>query len=109
VRAAHEELQRLGAAPAVKIAAARLRKLGERGIPRGPRRTTRANPAQLTAREVEVLRLVVEGLRNADIAGRLFISEKTVDHHVSAVLRKLGAANRAQAAGEAARLGLAER
>jgi DNA-binding CsgD family transcriptional regulator len=109
VRAAHDVLQRLGAAPAVRIAAARLRELGERGIPRGPRKATLANPAQLTAREVEVLGLVAQGLRNGDIAARLFISEKTVDHHVSAILRKLGAANRAQAAHEAARLGIVER
>ena len=106
MRAAHEELQRLGAAAAVKIAAARLRELGERRIPRGPHQATRENPANLTAREVEVLGLVAQGLRNTDIAARLFISEKTVDHHVSAILRKLGVANRARAAQEAARLGI---
>jgi len=53
-----------------------------------------------------VLALVAEGLRNADIAERLFLSAKTVDHHVSAILRKLGVPTRADAAAEAARLGV---
>jgi DNA-binding NarL/FixJ family response regulator len=61
----------------------------------------------LTAREVEVLALVAEGLRNAEIAERLVLSARTVDHHVSAVLRKLSVRTRAQASGEAVRLGLA--
>jgi DNA-binding NarL/FixJ family response regulator len=52
---------------------------------------------------------VADGLRNAEIAGRLFVSEKTVAHHVSAVLRKLGVATRNQAGAEAARLGIVER
>ena len=64
-----------------------------------PRPATRANPANLTARETEVLALVTEGLRNADIARRLFVSPKTVDHHVSAILAKLGVRTRGEAAG----------
>jgi DNA-binding NarL/FixJ family response regulator len=75
-------------------------------VARGPRRSTRDNPANLTAREVEVLALVSEGMRNADVAQRLFLSEKTVDHHVSAILRKLAVRTRGEAAAEAARLGL---
>jgi DNA-binding NarL/FixJ family response regulator len=78
-----------------------------RGLPRGPRASTRDNPAGLTAREVEVLGLVGEGLRNADIAARLFLSEKTVGHHVSAILRKLGVRSRGEASAEARRRGLA--
>jgi DNA-binding CsgD family transcriptional regulator/tetratricopeptide (TPR) repeat protein len=76
----------------------RLHDLGARRIPRGPRPTTRSNLGGLTARQVEVLRLVSEGLSNADIAARLVISRRTVDHHVSAVLARLGAANRVEAA-----------
>jgi DNA-binding CsgD family transcriptional regulator len=107
LRRALEELQRLGARPAAAIVARRLRGRGARGVPRGPRATTRENPAGLTAREAEVLELVGEGLRNADIAGRLFLSEKTVGHHVSAILRKLGVRTRGQASAEAQRLGIA--
>ncbi len=98
LRRSHESLLDLGARPAAAIVARRLRELGARGIPRGPRETTRAHPAGLTRREVEVLELVRDGLRNADIAERLVISEKTVDHHVSAILRKLGVRSRAAAA-----------
>ena len=76
-----------------------------RDVRRGPRAATRENPAGLTARELEVVALVAEGLRNAEIAGRLFVSEKTVAHHVSAILRKLDVATRSQAGAEAARLG----
>jgi DNA-binding NarL/FixJ family response regulator len=75
-------------------------------LPRGPRRATRENPAGLTARELEVLGLVAEGLRDSEIAERLVLSERTVGHHVSAILRKLRVRNRGQAAAEAVRLGL---
>jgi DNA-binding NarL/FixJ family response regulator len=106
VRRAYDELQRLGAKPAAAIVGRRLRERGVRGLPRGPRATTRENPAGPTAREVEVLELVGEGLRNAHIAGRLFVSEKTVGHHVSAILRKLGVRTRGEASAEAQRLGI---
>jgi DNA-binding CsgD family transcriptional regulator len=102
-----EELQQLGARPAAAIVSRRLRERGVRGVPRGPRPATRQNPAGLTARELEVLELVAQGLRNADIAERLFLSEKTVGHHVSAILRKLDVRTRGEAGAEAARLGLA--
>jgi DNA-binding CsgD family transcriptional regulator len=106
LRQALDELQALGARPAAAILARRLRELGERGLPRGPRPKTRANPAGLTARELEVLGLLAEGLRNAQIAERLVLSEKTIDHHVSAVLRKLDVRSRGEATAEAARRGI---
>jgi DNA-binding CsgD family transcriptional regulator/tetratricopeptide (TPR) repeat protein len=102
LRRALEELQRLGARPAADIVVRRLRELGVRRLPRRPRRATAANPAGLTARELEVLRLLGDELRNADIAARLHIAEKTVDHHVSAILAKLGVRSRREAARVAA-------
>jgi DNA-binding CsgD family transcriptional regulator len=107
LRRALDELNRLGARPAAAIVARRLRELGARGLPRGPREATRANPANLTPRELEVLGLVAGGLTNGEIAERLFLSEKTVGHHVSAILRKLGVRSRGQASAEARRLGVA--
>jgi ATP/maltotriose-dependent transcriptional regulator MalT len=106
LRAALAELERLGARPLAAAITRRLRELGVRGLARGPRPATRANPANLTARETQVLALVTEGLRNADIARRLFVSPKTVDHHVSAILAKLGVRTRGEAARAAARLGI---
>jgi DNA-binding CsgD family transcriptional regulator/tetratricopeptide (TPR) repeat protein len=106
VRESLAALQELGARPAAAIVARRLRERGVRGLPRGPIAATRENPAGLTAREVEVLELVGAGLRNAEIAGRLFVSEKTVGHHVSAILRKLDVRTRGEASAEAHRRGL---
>jgi len=106
LRRSLEALQSLGAAPAAAIVARRLRQRGVRGVLRGPRPSTRKNPAHLTHREVEVLGLLARGLRNADIAARLFLSAKTVDHHVSSILSKLGVRTRGEAGMAAARLGL---
>jgi DNA-binding CsgD family transcriptional regulator len=96
--AALAELERLSARPLAAAVARKLRGLGLRGLARGPRPATSANPANLTARETEVVALVTEGLRNADIARRLFVSPTTVDHHVSAILTKLGVRTRGEAA-----------
>lgn len=92
----------LGSAPAI----ARVRRLLERhGVhvpaPRGPRASTAAHPAGLTARESEVLECLRDGLTNTEIARRLFLSSRTVDHHVSAILAKLGVSSRAQAVQQA--------
>jgi DNA-binding NarL/FixJ family response regulator len=75
-------------------------------VPAGPRSATRTHRLGLTSREQEVLALVAAGLPNGDISRRLFISQRTVDHHVSALLAKMGVASRSAAAREAARLGL---
>ncbi len=105
-RRALQQLHDLGAGPPAAIVARRLRARGARGLPRGPRRVTRANPANLTPRQVEVLALVAEGLRNRQIAERLFLSPKTVDHHVGAILTKLDVHTRGEAAAAARRLGV---
>lgn len=103
---AHATFDRLDARPAAALASKRLRELGARSVPRGRRTTTRANPAGLTARELEILGLIVAGLQNREIAARLFLSTRTVDHHVSAVLGKLGISRRAKAAEAASSLGI---
>jgi DNA-binding CsgD family transcriptional regulator len=93
-----EILHTLGAAPAARLVRRRLQGMGVRGVPRGPRPETRADPAGLTPRQREVLVLLVAGLTNSEIAERLFVSAKTVDHHVSAILMKLEASSRQEAA-----------
>lgn len=95
----------LGATQVARRWRAELRDRGLR-VPRGPRPTTARHPAGLTARQVEVLTLLTEGLTNAQIAERLSMSVKTAAHHVSAVLTRLGAANRGEAAAMAHRTGL---
>jgi DNA-binding CsgD family transcriptional regulator/tetratricopeptide (TPR) repeat protein len=107
LRRAFTELQELGAAAAAAVAARRLHERGVRGVPRGPRPSTRENPGGLTARQLEVLELVAQGLRNAEIAERLVLSQRTVEHHVAAILQKLGVRSRAEATAQAVRLGLA--
>jgi DNA-binding CsgD family transcriptional regulator/tetratricopeptide (TPR) repeat protein len=95
----------LGAGPLTKHVASRMRTLRIR-VPQGPREATRANPAGLTARQLQVLSFLTEGLTNAEIADRLVVSLRTVEHHVAAVLSKLGAATRRDAARRASELGV---
>jgi DNA-binding CsgD family transcriptional regulator len=106
LRQALDELTELGARPRANQVARRLRELGVREVPRGPRASTRSNAAGLTTRELQVASLLAEGLTNAEIAERLVVSQKTVDHHASAVLTKLAVSSRRHVARAAAELGL---
>jgi DNA-binding CsgD family transcriptional regulator len=96
--------ERLGATPAALALRREMRERGIRKLPRGARYSTRGNPHGLTTRQMEILKLLAQGLRNAAIAKRLFLTTRTVDHHVSAILSKLGVASRAEAALAARRL-----
>jgi DNA-binding NarL/FixJ family response regulator len=97
---AAKQLSRLGGWAAMQQLNRQLRQAGVRNVPRRPRRprrTTMAHPAGLTTRELEILDLVRADLRDADIAVRLHISPRTVGHHVSAILAKLGVSSRREA------------
>jgi DNA-binding CsgD family transcriptional regulator/tetratricopeptide (TPR) repeat protein len=99
-------LDALDARAVAALVRARLREAGVSAVPRGRLPATRANPAGLTARQLDVLALLADGLSNGDIAARLVISRKTADHHVSAILAKLDVRTRAEAGAVARRLGV---
>jgi DNA-binding CsgD family transcriptional regulator len=90
-------LDRLGSGPLGAIVRRRLRERGVRGVPRGPNLATRANPSGLTSKELQVLQLLAQGCTNAQLARRLHRSPKTIDHHVGALLGKLGVRSRTEA------------
>jgi DNA-binding NarL/FixJ family response regulator len=96
----------LGASRSAARLRAELRRRGATSVPRGPRRETRASPLGLTPRQQEVLGLLAAGATNAQIAERLVLSTRTVDHHVAAVLGKLGVTSRREVAAAARRLGI---
>jgi predicted ATPase/DNA-binding CsgD family transcriptional regulator len=95
--------RRLGARPLEEKVIRRLKELGF-PVPSKPRKSTMANPAGLTPRQLDVLEMLGEGLTNAEIADRLYVSVRTVEHHVEAVLTKLGVPNRRAAAARAREL-----
>jgi DNA-binding CsgD family transcriptional regulator/tetratricopeptide (TPR) repeat protein len=96
----------LGAEATARLVRRTMRDLGIRYIPAGARTVAKAHPRGLTAREQEILQLVSQGQSNDEISASLFISVRTVEHHVSAILTKLGTDSRKKAAKEAQRLGL---
>lgn len=100
-----ELLEELGAIASARRCRQMLRDRGFH-VPRGRGRRTREHPAGLTTRQSEVLELLAEDLTDAEIADRLFVSTRTINHHVSAVLGKLGVSNRSEAADRASSLGL---
>ena len=102
-------LDRLDARPMADRVRQQLRSLGADSIPRGPTKQTLSNPAGLTTRQLEVLRLIANGSNNEQIANELFISKKTVEHHVSAIYGKLGVSSRPEAMKAAAAVGVAEK
>jgi DNA-binding CsgD family transcriptional regulator len=97
LRSAFATFDKLGARPASAMVIQRLREIGAASIPRGTRPSTRINPAMLTSRELEVLRLLHADLTNNQIADQLYLSPKTVEHHVSSILAKLGVSSRRDA------------
>jgi DNA-binding CsgD family transcriptional regulator/tetratricopeptide (TPR) repeat protein len=106
LRAALVTFEDLGAVPAAAHTRCRLRQIGARRIPRGPQRATRATPAGLTSREVDVARLLAEDLSNKEIASRLYLSPRTIENHVASILNKLGATTRGDAVVAATELGI---
>ena len=96
-REALSGLEALGAHAAAVAVRRDLRRKGARGIPRRPHQASRKHPAGLTPAQVRVLERLTRGLSNSDIARELFLSPRTVDHHVSAILGKLDVTTRAAA------------
>jgi DNA-binding CsgD family transcriptional regulator len=98
-------LDDMGAAATAALVRRRLTVRGLPGVPRGPQRTTRSNPARLTGRQFAILTLLADGLTSAEIADRLVLSKRTVDNHVTAILSRLGVAGRREAVEVATREG----
>jgi ATP/maltotriose-dependent transcriptional regulator MalT len=99
-------VQNIGADAVYQKMKLEMRSVGIKNIPRGLRESTKTNPAQLTNRELDVLQLLQKGIQNKEIAGTLFISPKTADHHISSILFKLDVNSRTKAVTEAVRLGI---
>jgi DNA-binding NarL/FixJ family response regulator len=106
LRESLRRLSDLGAEAAARLVRRTMRDLGIRSISAGVRTAARTHPRGLTRREQEILQLLAQGHSNEEISARLFISVRTVEHHVSAILGKLGASTRKGAVKEAIKLGL---
>lgn len=105
-REALSEFESFGARPMIERMRYKLRSAGVRGLQRGPRDSTQSNQAGLTTKEVEVLALLSQGLRNKEIGQRLHRSARTVDHHLAAIFTKLDVSSRAEAVSAAYRMGI---
>jgi DNA-binding NarL/FixJ family response regulator len=105
-REAIEVVHKLGAKAIYEKMRFAMRASGIKNIPRGVRKSTKSNPANLTDRELDVLQLLKEGLQNKEIAARLFIAPKTVIHHISSIFFKLNVNSRIKAVQEAIRLNI---
>lgn len=99
-------IRNLGAIAVAEKMKQTMRNLGIKNIPRGIRNSTRSNIALLTNREIEILKLMKEEFHNKEIASHLYISAKTVDHHISSILFKLDTDTRHKAVTEATRIGI---
>ncbi len=98
MKQAVELFNQLGASASSQIIKQKMRELGIKSVPKGPRKSTKINPAGLTLRQMEVLKLLGMGLSNNEIGNNLYISPKTVDHHISAIFSKLNIHSRTEAA-----------
>ncbi len=105
-RVALSIFQQLGADAVYEKTKMNMRAAGIKKIPRGLRESTKTNPAQLTNRELDILQLLQHAVQNKEIASTLYISPKTVDHHISNILFKLDVHSRSKAVTEAVRLGI---
>jgi DNA-binding CsgD family transcriptional regulator len=99
-------LMEMGAEASAARIQGKLKEKGVTNIPRGPRSSTRENAAGLTRRQMEVLSLMATGMQNKEIADQLFLSAKTIDHHISDILSKLDVKSRSKAVARAMELGL---
>jgi DNA-binding CsgD family transcriptional regulator len=98
MKRAIEIFDSLGASATSQHIKQKMRELGIKSIPKGTRKTTRENIAGLTNRQLDILSLLNRGLSNIEIGNQLYISPKTVDHHISAILSKLNIHSRHEAA-----------
>jgi DNA-binding NarL/FixJ family response regulator len=88
----------LGATATSMFVKQKMRKSGIKNIPKGPHQSTKENPAGLTGRQMEILNLVAKGLSNSEIGNKLYISERTVENHISGIFTKLNIHSRTEAA-----------